>query len=262
MLKMIKLTKIFKSPLILWWLPVASAIIFFYPVLFGGKLIFGVAHGISEDLPIHFWFGEAVKRGSWGINPLFFGGVPSYLSQMDLLHPIPFLFYKFFKPISAYYWLITLSFVGQWYCFYLLSRKLKISSLSALFASFVWVFNQWNIQWGGLEAIGLFLVSVPLLFFLVIKISESKQGFWYALLAASVLAPNWVFSLTQTTLYLATFLILFAMFSDYQTKRFDLLKYKNTFIWIGIILLSVAMVFPIIKADYAIYNQGFRSGGL
>ncbi len=261
-LNMNKLTKIFGLPYVLWWLPVIVITVFFYPVLFGGKLIFGVAHGISEDLPIHFWFGEAIKSGSWGINHLYFGGVPSYLSQMDLLHPIPFLFYKLLKPISAYYWLIALSVMGQWYCFYLLSRKLKISSLSAIFASFVWIFSQWNIQLGGLEAIGLFLVSVPLLFFLVIKISEGRHRFWYALLTAAALAPNWVFSLTQTTLYLATFLILFSLFLDYQTKKFDFLKYGNTLICAGVILLSVAIVFPIIKADYAIYSLGFRSGGL
>src|SRR3989338_10000956 len=182
-----KLGKIFSLPCVLWWLPLTAIILFFYPVLFGGKLAFGVAHSVIEDLPMHFWFGEALRNGSWHINPLYFGGVASYLSQMDMLHPIPFLFYKFLKPISAYYWIITLSFVGQWYGFYLLSRKLKISILSAVFASFVWIFSQWNIQWGGLEAIGLFLAWVPFLFFLTIKISEGKHKFWYALLATLIL---------------------------------------------------------------------------
>ena len=261
-----KLGKIFSPSYVLWWLPFAVIILFFYPVLFGGKLAFGVAHSVAEDLPIHFWFGEAIRQGSWRINPLYFGGVASYLSQMDMFHPIPFLFYKFLKPISAYYWIIALSAAGQWYGFYLLSRKLKISFLSAVFASFVWVFGQWNIQWGGLETIGLFLVWVPLLFFLIIKVSEGKHRLLYALLAALILAPNWVFGLTQTTLYLAMALFALAVFLDFQhgavAYGFDLLKYKNTLICIAVILLSVAVVFPVIKADYSIYSLSWRNGGL
>src|SRR3989344_4210863 len=261
-----KLSKIFKFPYILLWLPIVAITFFFYPVLFGGKLSSGVTHSLSEDLPMHFWFGEALKNSSWRINSLYFGGVASYLSQMDMLHPITFLFYKFLKPISAYYWIITLSFVGQWYGFYLLSRKLKISSMSAVFASFVWIFSQWNIQWGGLEAIGLFLAWVPLLFFLMIKISEGKHKFWYAFLATLILTPNWVFGLTETTLYLAVALFAFAMYLDFRSRvfasGFNLLKFKNTLVCIAIILLSVAIVLPVIKADYAIYDLSFRSGGL
>ena len=257
-----KFSKIFGPPYFLWWFPFAAIIFFFYPVLFGGKLSSGIAHGLAEDLPIHFWFGEALRQGSWRINSLYFGGVASYLSQMDMLHPIPLLFYNFFKPISAYYWVIALSFVGQWYGFYLLSRKLKVSSPSAIFASFVWIFGQWNIQWGGLEAIGLFLVWVPLLFFLIIKVSENKHQFQYAILAAFILAPNWVFGLTQTTLYLATALFIFAAFLDLQINRFNFLKYKNTLICAGVILLSVAIVLPVVKADYAIYGLSWRNGGL
>ena len=257
-----KLAKIFRFPHVLWWLPFAAMVIFFYPVLFGSKLAFGVAHSTAEDLPMYYWFGEALRAGSWHINSLYFGGVASYLSQFAMLHPIMLLFYNFLKPISAYYWVIALSFVGQWYGFYLLSRKLKISMVSAAFASFVWIFSQWNIQWGGLEAIGLFLVWVPLLFFLIIKISEEKHKFWYALLAALILAPNWVFGLTQTTLYLAAALGIFAMFLDFKKHRFLFLKYKNTFICIAIILLSVAIVLPVLKADYSIYSLSWRSGGL
>ena len=261
-----KFINIFKFPYVLLWLPVVAIIFFFYPVLFGDKLSSGVTHSLSEDLPMHFWFGEALREGSWRINPLYFGGVASYLSQMDMFHPITFLFYKFLKPISAYYWIITLSVLGQWYGFYLLSRKLKISSVSAVFASFVWIFSQWNIQWGGLEAIGLFLAWVPLLFFLIIKISEDKNKFWYAFLATLILAPNWVFGLTQTTLYLAMALFAFAVFLDFRsrhfTNKFNLLKYKNTLICTAIILLSIAIVSPVIKADYAIYDLSFRSGGL
>ncbi len=254
--------KIFRIPYVLWWLPFVAVTVFFYPVLFGGKLAFGVAHSTAEDLPLHFWFGEALRSGSWRINPLYFSGVAPYLSQMDMLHPITLFFYKFLKPISAYYWVIALSFAGQWYGFYLLSRKLKISALSAVFASFVWIFNQWNIQWGGLETIGLFLAWVPFLFFLTIKISEGGHKFWYAILAALVLAPNWVFGLTQTTLYLATALVVFAAFLDFQKNRFQLLKYKNTIICAAIILLSVVIVLPVIKADYAIYSLSWRNGGL
>lgn len=260
------MTKILKLYRILWWFPLAAIILFYYPVLWGGKLAFGVAHSTAEDLPMHFWFGEALRNGSWRINHLYFGGVASYLSQMDMLHPISFLFYKFLKPISAYYWIIALSSAGQWYGFYLLSRKLKISVISAIFASFVWIFSQWNIQWGGLETIGLFLAWVPFLFFLIIKIGEGKHKFGYVLLAILILSPNWVFGLTQTTLYLAMALLALAIFLDFKSGvsvfPFNLLKYKNTLICAAIILLSIAIVWPVIKADYAIYGLSFRSGGL
>jgi len=235
---------------------------FFYPVLWGGKLFFNFGFTRTEDMPIHFWFGEALKRGSWRINPLYFAGVPSYLSQTDLLHPLSLLLYKLKNSISIYHWFVGLSFLGQWYGFYVFSRKLKISVLSAVFASFVWVFNQWNIQLGNMEILALFLVWVPVLFFLAIKINESQNKFLYSVLAAILLAPNWVFSLAQGTLYLATALIIFAAFLDFQSVRFSFFKYKNTVLWVTIVLLSVVIVSPILKADHAIYDLGWRSGGL
>ena len=254
--------KAFELPHILWWMPAVAILGFFYPILFGDMLLSGVAHGISEDLPMHLWFAEAMRSGAWAINPFYFGGVPSYLSQTDMLHPVSFVFYKLLKPLTAYYWIIALSFLGQWYSFYLLSRKLNMSQLAAVFASFVWIFNQWNIQWGGLEAIGVFLATVPLIPFLIIKINEGKRVWLYALLAVAVLAPNWVFSLTQTTLYLAAAMMAFALFLDFQKKGLNLAGYKTTLIWLAIIFVSLAAVFPIIKADYAIHSISFRSGGL
>lgn len=256
------LGKIFKFPYVLWWLPVAVALGFFYPALFGHKLFFNLNFVRTEDMPIHFWFAQAFKQGIWHINPLQIAGFPTYLSQTDFLHPITLLFYKFLNPFKAFSWLIAFGFLGQWYGFYLLARKLKISLVSSVFASFVWVFNQWNIQWGSLESIGLFLASVPILFFLVIKISEDKHKYLYALLATLMLAPCWVFTITQITLYLASALVIFAIFIDFRSKGFVFLKYRNTFIWIMIILLSVVIVSPIIKADYAIHSLGQRSGGL
>ncbi len=254
------LKKIFQPTTVLWWLPTLAVIILFFPVLFGGDIFFNSVFIRKYDMPIHLWFGDAIRSGTWGINHFYLGGFPSYLSQNDLLHPLVLLMYRLLEPLRAYHGLLALAVVGQWYTFYALARTIPLSRTASVFAAFAWVFNQWNMQWGTLEAIGLYLVTVPLFFLAIIKVSRGK--YWYGLIAALAVGPFWAMSLTQTTLYLFSVGGLFALFLDFTAHRYSLKKYRTTFAYILIVLLSVLIVAPLLSLGYQFSQLTWRQGGL
>lgn len=254
------LKKIFQPGVIILWLPVVSVLLLFFPVIFGGDIFFNSAFIRKYDMPIHVWFGEAIKSGTWGINHFYLGGFPSYLSQNDLLHPLVMLVYRLFEPLRAYHGLLAIAVVGQWYALYAFARAIPLSRNASVFAGFAWVFNQWNMQWGTLEAMGLFLVTVPLFFLSIIKIS--RGNYWYVLVAALAVGPFWAMSLTQTTLYLFSVGGLFSLFLDFRTYGYSIRKYRVTFAFILLTIISVLAIAPLLSLGYEFSQLTWRQGGL
>ena len=206
----------FKLIIILFFL---SAIVIFWPILFGGKVIndfFGLdlAHyQFSKD------FGDGIKDGNlklWWQN--YLGGFPVYLTQVGFFSPLVFILYKFFSGFAVYNWLTLFNFLLGGLAMYWLSRNLALSKIASAVVGLTYMLSQNYLYWGPTLIFSNVYPFIPLFFLVLLKISQGPSWTWWLsgiLIAVYGLAA----AETQIVFYIFVIGFFWALFLKYEIKN-------------------------------------------
>lgn len=200
------------------FLIIISAVLIFWPTLFGGKMIndfFGLdlAHyKFTND------FGKSAADGQpklWWSN--YLGGFPVFLTQVGFFNPLIFILYKFFIGFTVYNWLTVINFIFGGLAMYWLSRNLSLSKISSSVAGLAYMLSQNNLYWGPTLPFSNVYQFIPLFFLALLKISQNQNWWWLwgGLISAYGLAAG------ETQIVFYTFVVGFfwAIFLYFQSKN-------------------------------------------
>jgi len=217
-------------------------LIFFYPLLFGGKVFFDGDAALGF-YPVFSFLKQAISNIS-SLNlwlPEILSGFPIYASLLGFFHFFAGIFYWLLPFLTAYSWLTFINFfLGA--CFtYLFVKNLNLSRIAALISSLVYILS-WTINHtSSISATNAYFV-LPLLFLSLLKISQGKYK--YTLLGGIGLGLGWLaghYNLIVFALCASLFYVFFFSYVNYDRKKsfFKNSTIINAFIIICLISLII-----------------------
>lgn len=219
-----------------WWgMAILSAIpvfIVLLPVLSG---YYNFIEGESDRFQQDFYFyKDAILRGdSFFWNPYLLSGFPKFASLTGgYLNPLVYIGLKFFPVPFVYNWLNFLYLALAAFFTALFLKKININLLGCLVGGWIFVFSQWARNHDITMNSALFLL--PLLFFLILEIKESRgwKTFLYVLAGSLAIGLIWVSSFWHLLIEIMVAAGAFSLFlavRDFIHEKNEKKKKKNFF---------------------------------
>ncbi len=214
-----------------------SAILIFWPILFGGKIIndfFGLDLAHYKFLSD---FISGLKQNHFQLWwPNYLGGFPAYLTQVGFFSPLVFILYKFSSGFPVYQWLIFFNFLLSGLAMYWFSRNLSLSKVSSITVGLAYMLSQNNIYWGPVFPFTSIYPFIPLFFGALLKIYQGKNRWWF--FTPFIVAYGLVGNDAQVAFYTLVVGLFWALFLYTQNKDYKVVIGYFVTAFAGVILAS------------------------
>jgi len=175
-----------------------AIIIFFWPLLFGGKVL-ADPDPLLQVYPLFSQLNQLIQNHLY--LPYLLGGYTNPVWFTNLEVDFLYLFLaQFFYFLDAYHWLLVFYFFLTGIFLYLLARNLNLSFSGALLSSLVFVLSEYCLFRGRLEANARYFFFLPLFFYLLTKINQGRK--WLVVPAGLVTGFAWWLVDTRFLVYI------------------------------------------------------------
>jgi hypothetical protein len=202
------------SPLVALSILLGLVLIFYSPILFGGKFLW--EDFVEQEFPFRNLATSSLASGhipQW--NPYVFCGMPFIADiQVAFWYPINMLQSLFvsdghLSPVVMQWFIILHYFVGAAGMFFLVKQTFKTDDWSAIFAGIVYAFSGYLT---GQTMHQMIIYQLALFPFVVLLFLRSADSWKYSIGAGLLLGIMYLAGHPQTSLYLTFFLALLAIY--------------------------------------------------
>ena len=246
----------YKTQILIFALLAGPFFIFFYPILFQGK-IFSHAFNLFIEYPAYTFLAKSIQSGhSFMWVPHYLSGFPIAYEQFGFLNPLFLPLFKFIEGILVYHILKTVIFILGSLSTYWFARVLKLSKLAAIFVALGFMTSHWVVRWASIQSLEMLYPILPLLFLSVTKVFRGQNR--YIILGIAVVFIGWLGGLTQVFFYTiisVCMFVVFLLFKEKENRRRNLVKFLLILI-VGTLLASFWLLPTINLTLFSNRSQG------